>query len=60
VEDPVQIKDVLSIIVSGVLLQVLIQVYFIQHCWENTRLTTRRKFIYILSIIVFNLPAAVY
>lgn len=53
-----QITDILPIIVPGVLLQVLIQAYFIRHCWENTRLPARQKFIYILAIILFNLPAA--
>lgn len=53
-----QIGDVLPIVIPGTALQVLMQAYFIKHCWENARLSQRQKFIYILAIIVCNLPAA--
>ncbi|WP_372997504.1 sensor histidine kinase [Lutispora sp.] len=52
------IGEVLPLVILGVILQVLIQAYIIKHCWENTHLSLRHKFIYILAITVFNLPAA--
>lgn len=53
-----QIRDILPVIIPGVLIQISVQVYYIKHCWDNTRLTLRQKIIYILAIIIFNLPAA--
>lgn len=55
-----QINEVLPIIIPGVLLQVAIQAYFIKHCWENSKLSTRNKLWYIAAIIIINLPAAAY
>lgn len=54
-------RDVLPILVPGAIIQVLIQAYYIRHCWQNYRLSRRQKFKYILSIALMSLPgAAVY
>lgn len=52
------INELWPVIIPGVLLQILIQVYYIRHCWKNTRLSMRHKWIYTFVISVFSLPAA--
>lgn len=52
------ISELWPVIIPGVLVQILIQAYYIRHCWRNSRLSKRRKWIYTLAIAVFNLPAA--
>lgn len=53
-----ELRDVLPIVVPGTFIQVLIQAYYIKHCWENAQLSQRQKVLYIISIAVLNLPAA--
>ena len=55
-----QIRELLPILIPGVLLQVLIQAYFIKHCWENEKLSMKAKVWYIIAIAVINLPAAAF
>lgn len=52
------INDILPIVVPGMIIQVLIQAYYIKHCWENKRLTQKQKALYIITIAIFNVPAA--
>ena len=52
------IQDLLPILVPGILIQFLVQAYFIRHCVTNKRLSLRRKIGYTLSIALFNIPAA--
>lgn len=52
------INDILPIVIPGMIIQVLIQAYYIKHCWENKRLTQKQKALYIIAIAIFNLPAA--
>ncbi len=55
------IRDILPIIIPGAIIQVLIQAYFIRHCWHNPRLSTHQKRLIILAIVLFNiLAAAIY
>lgn len=51
-------NDIMPIIVPGIIIQVLIQAYYIKHCWENIRLTQKQKVLYIIAIAIFNVPAA--
>lgn len=53
-----QIKDVLPLLIPGVILQVLILAYYIRHCLQNRRLDPRKKTFYIIAMILLNLPAA--
>ncbi|WP_128424963.1 sensor histidine kinase [Gudongella oleilytica] len=55
-----QIRELLPIIIPGVLLQVLIQAYFIKHCWGNEKLSGKAKLWYIIAILLINLPAAAF
>lgn len=52
------IKELWPVIIPGVLVQILIQAFYIRHCWKNTQLSIRKKWSYILAIAVFSLPAA--
>lgn len=55
------ITDLWPVIIPGILVQVMIQVFYIRHCRKNTRLSMRQKWGYMLSIAVFSLPAtAIY
>lgn len=53
-----QAEDVLPIVVPGIIIQVMIQAYYIKHCWENTCLSQRQKTTYIIAIAILTLPAA--
>lgn len=56
-----EITDVLPIIIPGGIMQILIQAYYIRHCWTNPDLSSRKKAQYIVAIVIFSLPgAAVY
>ncbi len=52
------IKGFLPVLVPGILMQFLIQAYFIRHCWENKGISRAAKIIYIIAIAVFNILAA--
>lgn len=52
------LNEILPILGPGVFMQVLIQVYFIKHCWENSAIPPHKKTLYIIAIAVFNIPAA--
>ncbi len=52
------LNEILPILGPGVFMQVLIQAYFIKHCWENSAISPRKKTLYIIAIAVFNIPAA--
>lgn len=52
------INELWPVIIPGAVLQILIQVYYIRHCWKNTRLRVHQKWIYTFVISVFSLPAA--
>lgn len=52
------INDILPILLPGVFMQVLIQAYFIKHCWENRDISRTAKTLYIIAIAAFNIPAA--
>lgn len=49
----------LPIIVPGVLIQIMIQVYYIRHALRNKELSKGKRRAYALAITVLNLPAAV-
>lgn len=51
-------EDVLPVVVPGIIIQVMIQAYYIKHCWENTRLSQCQKITYIIAIAILNVPAA--
>ena len=53
-----QVRDILPIIVPGILIQLLIQARYIHHCWHNNSLGIRKKILYIVVIALFNIPAA--
>ena len=53
-----EVKDLLPIVVPGILIQLLIMAYYIKHCWENDALSQKQKAIYIIAIAIFNIPAA--
>lgn len=53
-----EIKDLLPIVVPGVIIQLLIMAYYIKHCWENNALSQKQKAGYIIAIAIFNIPAA--
>jgi len=52
------IKEILPILVPGILIQVLVQVYFIHQCWQNGQLSLRTRLLYMAAIALFNIPAA--
>jgi hypothetical protein len=52
------INEILPVLGPGVFMQVLIQAYFIKHCWENRAISQHKKTLYIIAIAVFNIPAA--
>ncbi|MGI6358454.1 MAG: sensor histidine kinase [Bacillota bacterium] len=52
------IQDILPIVIPGAIVQVLIQIYFIRHCWLHPQLSVHRKRLIILAIALFNIPAA--
>ncbi len=47
--------DILPVLTPAVFMQVLIQAYFIRHCWENATLRTRAKVFYTIAIVVCNI-----
>ncbi len=51
------LNDILPIIVPGILLQLFIQAYYVRHCWHNPDLTPKRKALYIIAIVLLNIPA---
>ena len=53
-----EINDILPILVPSGIMQIMIQAYYIRHCWTNTDLSSRQKAQYIVAIAIFNLPAA--
>lgn len=53
-------QELLPIIIPGILLQILVQAYYIKHCWENSRLSQKQKAAYIILIMIFNSPAAAF
>lgn len=55
-----QIRELLPILIPGVLLQVFMQAYFIKHCWENEKLSLKAKVWYVIAIVVINLPATAF
>lgn len=55
------VNELLPIILPGMLIQLLVQVYYINVCWKNKNLSQRSKGIYIAAIALFHLVgAAVY
>jgi signal transduction histidine kinase len=57
----VPVKELMPIIIPGMLIQLLVQIYYINACWKNNRLSQRKKGIYIAVIALFHLlGAAVY
>ncbi len=52
------IIDLLPVIVPMIIMQLLIQAFYIKHCWENTELSQKQKVIYIIAIALFHNPAA--
>ncbi len=52
------INDILPILIPGVFMQVLIQAYFIKHCWENGDISRTAKILYTIAIAAFNILAA--
>lgn len=52
------INDILPIVIPGVIMQLFIQAYYINHCWQNKRLTQKQKALYIIAIAIANTPAA--
>ncbi len=52
------ILDLMPLLVPGILIQVLIQAYYVKHCWENKQLSGRQKVFWLILIILFHLPAA--
>jgi hypothetical protein len=46
------------VVIPGLLVQILVQAFYIRHCWKNTQLSVRKKWSYIFVIAVFSLPAA--
>jgi signal transduction histidine kinase len=56
-----RIEDYLPIIIPAVLIQLAMQVYFINHCWKNPGLSRKQKAFFIPLIVLFNLfGAAIY
>jgi signal transduction histidine kinase len=53
-----EFTDILPILVPSGIMQILIQAYYIRHCWINADLTSKQKAQYIVAIAIFNLPAA--
>jgi hypothetical protein len=43
---------------ASILIQVLVQVYFIHQCWQNGQLSLRTRLLYMAAIALFNIPAA--
>ncbi len=55
------VYEILPVLAPGVFMQVLIQAYFIKHCWENESLSRRAKVLYTIAIAALNiLGAAMY
>lgn len=52
------VNEILPVLGPGIFMQVLIQAYFIKHCWENSAIPQHKKTLYIIAIAVFNIPAA--
>ena len=52
------VYDILPLMTPALVMQVLIQAYFIRHCWRNGALSKRARVLYILSIALLNIPAA--
>lgn len=52
------IKPILPFIAPMIVMQALVQAYFIRHCYLNGALSRRAKILVIASIMVFNTPAA--
>jgi hypothetical protein len=56
-----EIREIIPLVLPGGIIQVLIQAYYIKHCWENKQLSQPQKVRYIISIVLFNiLAAAIY
>ncbi|PKM84913.1 MAG: hypothetical protein CVU86_04690 [Firmicutes bacterium HGW-Firmicutes-11] len=53
-----ELKDMLPILIPSGIMQIMIQAYYIRHCWLNTDLSSKQKAQYIVAIAIFNLPAA--
>lgn len=52
------VLDILPIVIPGGIMQILIEIYYIKHCWENKTLTQKRKLRFIIAMLIFNIPAA--
>lgn len=53
------INNILSLIMMGVIIQISVQFYYIRHCLVSEQLTSKKKRVWILAILVFNVPAAI-
>ncbi len=53
-----EIREVLPVLIPGVLLQLSIQVLYIRRCLKDNRFTPAKRYLYAVMIAVFNLPAA--
>lgn len=53
-----EVADILPIVIPGLLIQVFVQIFYIRHCWMNSRLTQLQKGLYIAAMALFNMPAA--
>lgn len=54
------VKDLLPVLIPGCLVQFFVQAFFLRHCWRNKKLTKKQKALYLVAIVVFNIPAAAY
>ena len=52
------VLDILPIVIPGGIMQILIEIYYIKHCWENKTLSQKRKLRFIIAMLIFNIPAA--
>lgn len=55
-----EIADLLPFLFPVAIVQLLVQAYYIRHCWMNGALSQKQKAIYITSIAVFHLAAAAF
>ncbi len=53
-----EIMPILPFIAPMIVMQTLVQAYFIRHCYQNDALSKRAKILVIAAIAVFNTPAA--
>lgn len=55
-----ELQDLLPIVITGGLIQLGTQLFFIYHCWNNPLLSDSSKVKYTVLLMFFNLPVAAF